>query len=807
MLEWNTFPRNVRKNVQVRHNTIVMNIFKKYMDWLHTQWPAGVVEKFPEVNEDGTTNVPGVRITGDLTGIPLLKFSSDTGARAIRGFLEEQDFQKPGPTDTDLFDVAIIGAGVSGISAAIEAKKAGLRYVVFEATQIYSTIVNFPKAKPIYTYPTDMVPAGLQFTAEVKEPLLEEMEQQRKSAGIDVVFARIEKVERKGNLLLLHHDDQKRVTRARRVVIAIGRSGNHRRLNVPGEDLDKVYNRLYDPKDFAGKRALVVGGGDTALETAIALAAYGAEVTLSYRKKEFARPKPENIEKIKMLQRDPNARVEVERPTSERVTTSVTKGMIGNKQHGAIHLALPTTVKKIEPDRVILADEQKQEIVLKNDVVFSMIGREAPLDFFRRSGIRIRGEWKPGTIISFILFFLFCVFIYVWKGGTNLNRWFRANDLFPFNVSDALKGFSTLAQDPSTLLGTLAISLGDPGFYYSLAYTLCVTLFGLRRIKRRKTPYVKVQTYTLMAIQILPLFILPFILLPLAGHNGWFDSGVAGYTADQLFPEVGYGHKREYWRAFGLVLAWPLFIWNLFTNQPLWWWLIISFVQTFVLIPLIIWRWGKGAYCSWICSCGALAETMGDAHRTKMPHGPFWNRMNMVGQVVLGAAMLLLIARIISWSWPQSTFGMTARKFYGMFLNNWSLFGIHLDYYHAVDIFMAGIIGVGMYFWFSGRVWCRFACPLAALMHIYTRFSRFRIFADKPKCISCNVCTSVCHQGIDVMNFANKGLAMNDPECVRCSACVQMCPTGTLSFGRIGANGQPILDRIPSSLVQIREKK
>jgi len=70
-------------------------------------------------------------------------------------------------------------------------------------------------------------------------------------------------------------------------------------------------------------------------------------------------------------------------------------------------------------------------------------------------------------------------------------------------------------------------------------------------------------------------------------------------------------------------------------------------------------------------------------------------------------------------------------------------------------------------------------------MHVYARFSRFRIFAEKKKCISCNVCTSVCHQGIDIMNFANKGLPMQDPECVRCSACVQSCPTGVLWFGQL----------------------
>jgi polyferredoxin len=108
-----------------------------------------------------------------------------------------------------------------------------------------------------------------------------------------------------------------------------------------------------------------------------------------------------------------------------------------------------------------------------------------------------------------------------------------------------------------------------------------------------------------------------------------------------------------------------------------------------------------------------------------------------------------------------------------------------LNYAYSVDLVLAGIIGVGLYFHFSGRVWCRFFCPLAALMHVYHRFSRFRILADKKKCISCNVCTAVCHQGIDVMSFANKGEPMADPQCVRCSACVAACPTGVLWFGQV----------------------
>lgn len=191
---------------------------------------------------------------------------------------------------------------------------------------------------------------------------------------------------------------------------------------------------------------------------------------------------------------------------------------------------------------------------------------------------------------------------------------------------------------------------------------------------------------------------------------------------------------------------------------------------------------------------------MGDAHRQKMPHGPLWNRMNMIGQVFLFAAFFLLVARSLAWVWPGSIFGAA----FALFFKNIPA----LNYVWFVDLLWAGIIGVGFYWHFSGRVWCRFACPLAALMHIYARFTRFRILADKKKCISCNVCTAVCHQGIDIMNFANKGLPMADPECVRCSACVQSCPTGVLSFGEVDRTGKVLgRDRLAASPVQMAEAK
>lgn len=783
----------------------MVQVIARYTSWLHTRWPAGTVEKLPEVNPDGSTGVPGLYVVGDLTGIPLLKFSSDTGARAVQTIVKDPAFQRERASKSaDVVDLVIIGAGVSGMAAAMEAKKAGLSCELLEASEPFSTIVNFPRAKPIYTYPTDMTPAGdLQFTAQVKEPLLDEMRAQVTQRGVKPRIARAERVTRSGGVLEVSLADQPSV-KARRVIVAIGRSGNFRKLGVPGEEQGKVFNRLHDPREFAGKNALVVGGGDSALETAIALAQSGAKVTLSYRKPEFARPKAENVERLEKLRADPKADVAVETPSSERVTTSVGAFMGKSEKPGSIALLMSSAVKRIDDDAVVIADEHKREQRIQNDVVFSMIGREAPLEFFRKSGVKIRGEMDVKAWMSFALILMAAFFVYHWKKTGvyfGIGEAFSSHGWFPYRVPEWWASLGGAFADKSTLLGTLKITVGEPGFYYSIAYCVCVGLFGWARIKRRKTPYVRVQTLTLFAIQVVPLFLLPYLVLPWMGNNGLFDSGLLGKFADEFFPKANYGHGREYWRAFGFVLAWPLFFWNVFTSQPMWGWLIVSCIQTFVIIPLIVWKWGKGAYCGWVCSCGALAETMGDAHRTKMPHGKFWNRLNMIGQVFLAFAFVLLIARSLAWAFPSSPFG----NVFEYLFKQLPVF----NYVWFVDLLWAGIIGVGFYWHFSGRVWCRFACPLAALMHVYARFSRFRIVPEKKKCISCNVCTSVCHQGIDVMNFANKGLPMADPECVRCSACVQSCPTGVLQFGEVDARTGDVLrlDKLAASPVIMAESK
>ena len=733
-----------------------MNPLRRYLHWLHTRWPAGEVEQLPASAGDGNTGVPGLYIAGDLRGIPLLKFAADSGARVVRTIAADGGFQSSrGVADTT--DIAIIGGGVAGMAAALEARELGLDCRVFESSEPFSTIVNFPRGKPIYTYPRDMEPAGaLTLEATTRETLIDELRGQTLDAGIEFEHRHVNRVRRSGGGFEIEFETGP-PARALTVICALGRSGNFRQLNVPGEALDKVSNRLHDPQDFCDRRTLVVGGGDSALEAAIALAQCGSDVTLSYRRDAFNRPKPENIE----------------------MTAALSSG------GGNLRTEMSSTVREIREDAVVLSLEDGSEESVPNDAVFAMVGREAPLDFFRRAGVAIQGEWTRRAMMAFAAFFLFCIALYNWKSGGYLSNLSYANNWWPISIKD---GFDL--SDPASLGTIIVKSASTPSFWYTLAYSAIVTIFGIRRIRRRNTPYITVQTSVLMAIQVLPLFILPEILLPWLGNNGWLPQGLL----DALFPVVDYGNGREYWRAYGLVLAWPLNVYNVFTGQPLGWWLGIAFVQTFVLIPVLIYFYGKGAYCGWICSCGALAETLGDTHRTKMPHGSRWNRFNGFGQIVLLVTFIMLGLRIYGWVDPGYNW---ADRVFDRALN---------QYKWIVDVFLAGVVGYGVYFWYSGRVWCRFMCPLAALMHIYARFSRFRILADKKKCISCNVCTSVCHQGIDIMNFANKGEPMADPECVRCSACVQSCPTGVLTFAQVDAGGRVLsTDRLAASPVQMRE--
>ena len=588
-----------------------MNLLSRYFHWLHTRWPAGVVEKFPAVRDNGSTNVPGLYVAGDLRGVALLKFAADSGARVMRTIASDPALARLRASgDAGLVDVAIIGAGVAGVAAAIEARSLGLSFRLLEANSLFSTIANFPRRKPIYTYPKEMTPAGsLAITADVKEALYEELSSQAARAGIRPEAARAKEIKRRGDAFEVGLENGEPV-RARRVLCVLGRSGDFRRLGVPGEDLDKVTNRLHDPHDFARMRVMVVGGGDSALETAIALAEADAKVTLCHRQASFSRPKAENIDAVdRLLKQD------------------------------ALRACMSTRVAEIRPGAVVLQTPVGEE-TLANDAVFVMIGREAPLDFFRRAGVRIAGEWSWRAGVGLAAFLLFCTALYNWKSGGWLGNWFYEQHWWPTTIHDAFAG-----GDPNSLVSVIATSASGPSFWYTLAYSLIVVIFGMRRIRRRKTPYVTVQTSVLMAIQVLPLFLLPEIVLPYLGRNGLLPSSLL----DALFPVVNYGNGREYWRAYGFVLAWPLNVYNVFTDHPLGWWLVIAFVQTFVLIPILVYRGGRARTADGSAPAARWPKRSGTRTAHKMPHGTSGTAPTCSGQGVLAVAFVLLFVRIAGW--------------------------------------------------------------------------------------------------------------------------------------------------------------
>ena len=798
-------------------------MLKKYFNWLQKDVPMGEVERYPEIDNNGETSVKGVFIIGDLTGIPLLKLAAESGKKIIDQFEDDQAFQKQraNKNEQDILDVLIVGAGPAGIAAGIEASKRNYNYKILESAKIFNTIINFPKAKPIIAAPDDYEQqSDLKINDGIKESLIEELNEQIKSKKLHISEGiMVEKIEKLNSHFKIITNDLE--FKALRVILAFGKSGNARMLNVRDEDLPKVYNRLIDPNDAKNEDVLVVGGGDSALETAIAVSECAKSVSLSYRKQSFARPKEQNFSKLNEL-----------------------------VKLNKIKLYMETNVKEIKENSVLLSDINGELIEINNSMVFTLIGKELPTEFFKRSNIKMEGELSLIAKLQFALLLLFAGVLYFGKSSADfykhffgkLDSWgdifenvFSTNFIYKFftlpkvilsslfsnevkiwNVTKYINaGVAYFAFIGFVLLGIYllykflkeyspkikpnwqtfkylyflfvgvffaVIFFGgryfgfqlldkSQGFWYTAFYSLTILLFGLHRMKMKPTRYIKLQTWTLILIQIFPLFLLPEFIFPFLGSIGALGAK-DGFILTQVFP------NGSYWRSYGFILAWPLNFSNLYNSNITAFWLIFSIFQTFVVIPYIVYRWGKGAYCGWICSCGALAETLGDDYRTLAPHSAKAKKWENFGQWALVVAFTLTAFKLVSVLYNINIPIINEKISYTTDF-------LHKFYYLGIDVIFAGVLGVGVYFFMSGRIWCRFGCPLAAWMHIVSRFSRYRIFSEKKKCISCNICTKVCHMGIDVMNYANKGIPLNDVECVRCSACVVNCPTQVLTFGSL----------------------
>ncbi len=313
----------------------------------------------PLVNATFESNMAGVYVVGELGGRGLIKNAINEAKVAIEHIADEAA-RRRGAMPPDVFDVVIVGSGPAGLSAGLESLRRGIKYVVLEQGALADTIRKYPRAKLLLAEPLSVPLYGNLWVADgSKERLLEVWESIIERTALDVrTHHRVTAIERDGAFLRVLTPEES--FRARRVVLAMGRRGSPRRLGVPGEDLGKVIYDVVDMESFAGQRMLVVGGGDSAVESAVGLAKQqGTTVVLSYRSDAFARVKERN------------------------------RAHLEDAVHcGRIRVALKSQVREIRPDAVVL-DVDGHEEILPNDTVVVRIGGDPPYKLLEEIGVRI----------------------------------------------------------------------------------------------------------------------------------------------------------------------------------------------------------------------------------------------------------------------------------------------------------------------------------------------------------------------------------------------------------------------------------
>lgn len=250
--------------------------------------------EIPLVSRSFETNVPGLFVVGELGGMGLVYNAMTQALQAMTAI------GKAVPPKVDgVLQVLIVGAGPAGLAASLKAKQLGLVFETVDQESIGGTVLHYPRHKIVMTKPVDLPLYGkLRITEVSKEALLGKWHEILNKTGLTVrTEVKVEQVV-KGADGVFDVATSAGPIRAQRVVLAMGRRGSPRKLGIEGEGLAKVTYRLLEPERYAGTRCLVVGGGDSAIEAAIALGDAGATVTLSYRGKAFDRIKKKNQEKL-----------------------------------------------------------------------------------------------------------------------------------------------------------------------------------------------------------------------------------------------------------------------------------------------------------------------------------------------------------------------------------------------------------------------------------------------------------------------------------------------------------------------------
>ncbi len=316
----------------------------------------------PDTDLEGRTNVAGLYLVGEAAGAALIKVASNAGVAAATSAIAELEGAASPP---GVHDVIIAGAGPAGLAASLVCLEAGIDFLTFDKAAFAKTIHEYPREKVVMAEPAHIPKIGsLWLENTTKEGMIAKWREVIETTGLQIQsYEPVESVN-KADDGVFDVVTTKGAYRARRVILATGNRGSPRRLGVDGEAEPRVLYTLTDPEPYEGKAALVVGGGDSAVEAAMTLADFGATVTLSYRRDAFGRIKGGNKTRL--------AEYEAE---------------------GKVRVILSSTVQALEDGAVVLKTVEGEARVA-NDTVFALLGAEPPLPFFEKAGIEIL---QPGT--------------------------------------------------------------------------------------------------------------------------------------------------------------------------------------------------------------------------------------------------------------------------------------------------------------------------------------------------------------------------------------------------------------------------
>ena len=299
---------------------------------------------------------------------------------------------------------------------------------------------------------------------------------------------------------------------------------------------------------------------------------------------------------------------------------------------------------------------------------------------------------------------------------------------------------------------TLNGGLASQWFVYGFLYCIIMLVMATRMyIKYRHNKYQLIRTTSVLFFQIVFAFLIPEIMTSL---------NMPGYDFKNAFP-LDYDFFFD-WNLNSLLNSGGIGIFIL----------VWGIILTLIIVPVMVYFFGKRWYCSWVCGCGGLAETLGDPYRQHSDKSlNAWKLERwLIHFVLLFSLVMTLVTLYTYFTGTDSLLGINSQ---------W----IKDTYSFLIGAWFAGVIGTGFYPIFGNRVWCRFGCPLAAYLGFIQRFkSRFRITTNGGQCISCGNCSTYCEQGIDVRAYAQKGENIVRSSCVGCGVCSAVCPRGVLKL-------------------------